>query len=303
MNICTGSSGWASFFSFCEVIFTSVLLVIYLRYMLKIVKNKEVSNYEKLDVLVILLSIIQIVLYIIYFIFKEYYFISLLVTILKFSENAIICCLLLVIILWKYSSITYLIMNYFIISIVIAAIAFFVFGLIEHHPFETNYCKPKIECILSFLGLLFNIVVLCCSFYFSSMEREEAQLKNQLMQGQDDQYYINNMFNKYVDNIKKMMKSYLIITILFLISFSIDIIFNVLKQKVVTITTDETTKVETPTCNYYGNFEDQFGIRQYFLCCIAFIIRDLSPHIYIFFAIFFLQPESISRSSSFIEAL
>ena len=66
MNICTGSSGWASFFSFCEVIFTSVLLVIYLRYMLKIVKNKEVSNYEKLDVLVILLSIIQIVLYYIF---------------------------------------------------------------------------------------------------------------------------------------------------------------------------------------------------------------------------------------------
>ena len=73
----------------------------------------------------------------------------------------------------------------------------------------------------------------------------------------------------------------------------------VVKSKAV----EETTKVETPTCNYYGNFEDQFGIRQYFLCCIAFIIRDLSPHIYIFFAIFFHKPESISRSSSFIEAL
>lgn len=316
MNICTGSSSWSSFFTHCEILLTIILFGIYLRKIIKIIRNQEINMYEKLDLLVIILSVLQIFLYIFFFVIKEYYLISLAISILKFSQNSIICCLLLVIIMWKYSSITFLIINYFMMIILISDIVFCIFGLIEYSPFETQYCKPKIEFILSLFGLIVNILVLCCSFYFSSTGNEEESQKNQLID--DDQYYINNIYNKYVDNIKKMMKSYLIITIFFLISFGIDILFNALEQNINIIVPNDNNKISSISdtnntingknteiflCPYYGNFDTKFGFKEYLICCISFILRDLSTHLYIFFALFFFKPENISRSSSFIEAL
>lgn len=309
-----GSSNWSSFFTLCEILLTLILFGIYIRKIIKIIRNQEINMYEKLDLLVILLSVLQIFLYLVFFVIKEYYFISLANSILKFSQNSIICCLLLVIIMWKYSSITFLIINYFMMTILISDIVFCIFGLIEYSPFETQYCKPKIEFILSLFGFIVNIIVLCCSFYFSTKGSEEEILKNQLIE--DDQYYINNIYNKYVDNIKKMMKSFLIITIFFLISFGIDILFNSLDQNIKQVITNDNNLIsdansttlngnntEIYLCPYYGNFETNFGFKEYLICCISFILRDLSTHLYIFFALFFFKPENISRSSSFIEAL
>lgn len=305
MNICTGTTAWSHFFSLCEIVLTSGLLFFYLKAIWNLIVHNEKDFYEKLDLLVIFLSSSQIVLFLIMFLFNEYFIISFIISILKLNENAIICCLLLVIIMWKYYTVTFVIVNYFMMFILVFDILCFLFGIFTYKPFNTDYCKPKVVILLVLLGFILDIGAIVSGIYLKSSETEEtAELTTE-----GDQLFINNMFNKYVDSMKRMMKSYLIITLLFLSSFTIDLLFQIIfKNNHIPIKTEqELPKLDTissvPVCNYYGSFGNEYSMKQFFICFLSFCLRDIIPHLAIYFSILIYKPSNLSRSSSFIEIL
>jgi len=54
-------------------------------------------------------------------------------------------------------------------------------------------------------------------------------------------------------------------------------------------------------CEYYKDLGDKYSFKELLVCFISFIFRDIGPHIYIFISLFLYKPETLSRSSSFIE--
>ena len=63
---------------------------------------------------------------------------------------------------------------------------------------------------------------------------------------------------------------------------------------------DNTIKY-TSACEYYKNLGEKYNFKDLIICFISFVFRDLGPHIYIFVSLFIYKPETLSRSSSFIE--
>lgn len=302
MNICTGSTGWSLFFYLCEILCASGLFFIYFKSIWNLIVNNEKDYYEKLDLLVIFLSSVQIVLLLIMFMINEYFIVSLIISILKFSENAIICCLLLVIIMWKHYTVTYVIVNYFMMFIFVFDILCFLFGIFAYKPFDTNYCRPKIILLLVILGFILDIGASVSGIFLKLKDIVEA---NEIpVEG--EQLYINNMFNKYVDSMNRMMKSYLIIITLFFCSFTIDLLFQIILKHNISIANKATTQdtvISVPICDYYGEFSDQFSMKHFFFCFLLYCVRDVIPHLFIYCSILIYKPSNISRSSSFIEIL
>lgn len=54
-------------------------------------------------------------------------------------------------------------------------------------------------------------------------------------------------------------------------------------------------------CEYYKDLGDKYSFKELLVCFISFIFRDIGPHIYILISLFIYKPETLSRSSSFIE--
>jgi hypothetical protein len=54
-------------------------------------------------------------------------------------------------------------------------------------------------------------------------------------------------------------------------------------------------------CDYYKDLGEKYSIKELIVCLISFAFRDIGPHIYIFISLFIYKPETLSRSSSFIE--
>ena len=101
MYICNGNTGWGIFLNICES--STIIALAYLFTMSLILKNrnKELKNYETLDLMIIILSTIQIYLIILCLILGSSYGLSLIEDLFKFSQNALIAgCLLLT--LWHY---------------------------------------------------------------------------------------------------------------------------------------------------------------------------------------------------------
>ena len=56
-------------------------------------------------------------------------------------------------------------------------------------------------------------------------------------------------------------------------------------------------------CQYYGNFKSNFYLKEYLICFLSFLFRDILPHVYIFMALFYYKHFISTRSSSFIELI
>jgi len=54
-------------------------------------------------------------------------------------------------------------------------------------------------------------------------------------------------------------------------------------------------------CEYYKDLGDKYSFKELIVCFISFVFRDIGPHVYIFISLFIYKPETLSRSSSFIE--
>lgn len=306
MLLCSGSTFWSFAFQLSSILLVGTLIGVFTKSLLRIFKNNKTNSYEKVDLLIIIIAYFHTIFIFISFLINNYLFIALILSILKFSINSIISCILLVIILWKHSSVTFLIMNYFMITILIFDILFFLVGVFHYGPFDIIQVTG-LEMLLMIIGVIFDSVVIFCSIYFQ--RKEDDNLIND-----NDQFFINSLFKKYSDNIKKMLKNYLIIILFLLVSYILDLIFTYMialnNSKASDEVFDENQKNSTVTendyksdCNYDFNFGINFSFSNYFFCFIGFLFKDVFPNFYIYLGLIFLRSSSYSRSSSFIEAL
>lgn len=299
MEVCFGNNSIGYLLTLIEIIISLALLYLYLSKIREIYQNGYKDNFEKLDLFIIFLSVFLLICCILGFIMNFYLF-SVLITILKFSINTVIQCLLLGIFLWKYSYLTNIIINYFLGTIIIADLIFFFFAFLQYSPFTHTECKAFTESMVNFLSIFFNCVIYCAYFYYRKNEENENMdgltYSNSM---KEDEFSIAAVYHKYDSNIKTIMNSYLRTTSFFFIGFCIDIYFYF---KSTSFSADDTHKDNY--CVYYGNYNNSdFGTFKFVLCFCLFIIRDILPVLYIYLTEFVFKPQELSKSSSFIEAL
>lgn len=323
MLICTGNTGLSSFLSLCEFTLITILAILYTKNIFRIYKEDEIEKYEYLDRILMLLSSCQIFLLFIVFLSSEYFGISLIYEVLKFSENAIICgCLLFQIMLWQHYSVTFYLVKHYIIIMVIFDVITILCGVsFEYSFFEVNTCPSLIMIILSLIGLFFGLGIMGYAVYKNFEEKTDVSLHSLVV---EDHYNLNNIFQKYANSIKKMKKYYLLIIVSFTLSYFVDIYFKLIMTRDIEDNIDNNAGIQSnytytnitniynsnttlpaneENCSYYGNLGDEFYFKEYIICTLSFFFRDLGPHIYIFLALFVYKTNAISRSSSFIELI
>jgi hypothetical protein len=301
MNICSGTTSWSNFFYFCEIITMIFLSLIYFRSLYKLYKEGLLFLFEKFELLIILLSFIQTLIFSITFLIKDYFILSIFNSIFKFAENITICCLLIMTILWKIPIIIALIINYYSVGILIVSILFFLIGLFEYPPFIIEYNKPNIEILLAIIGFFANISIFTLSFIYSKKENFNEGMN---LSNEDDKIFINDIFQKNLEKMQQTMKTYLYISFTFTISFAIDLLFSLFlkgNKKIPNLNEQNNNNSNISKCYYYGNFGNEFLFNQFFYCLISYIFRDLYPHCYVYLKVGISNPAQSSRSSSFIE--
>jgi hypothetical protein len=327
MYICGGETIWANIFICCEYLFIILLAYLYTSNLFHIFRYKETNNYENLDLILIILSLIQIYLMILELITDSYLGLNMLQGIFKFSQNSIITgCLLFQIMLWQHYSITLYIIKYFIISMIVFDLVTILFVILfETSFFEINYCRSVILIALVAISIAMDFGIFAYAFYKRVRENENEDTNNPmtLLNEEDDQYNIGKVIQKYATSIKKMKNYYLIIIATFTISFLTDIYMKVYwttseaietattdmgainnaMNSTLLFTTDNNNNYNNTTCSYYGNLGENFSFDDFIFCNFALILRDLTPHVYIFVSMFRFKQNLITRSSNLIEAL
>lgn len=73
------------------------------------------------------------------------------------------------------------------------------------------------------------------------------------------------------------------------------------KEKPINVLLNNNKSKYINACEYYNDLGDKYSFKELLVCFISFVFRDIGPHIYIFISLFLYKPETLSRSSSFIE--
>jgi len=400
MYICYGNTIWGFLFFIIEIMSLAILTYLYTKFTMKIRKNNEIHNYEKLDLIIIFLSIFQVYLMLFSLVVSNNFGFSILQEISKFTQNMIICgCLLFQIFLWqKYPIAIYIIKNYVYIftcfNFFILICGFF----FEYSFLEVNFCFSVILKILPVLGFIFNLLLISMALYNNYQEQNESRKKGVLIYENDN---LGAIIDKYASSLQKMRKYYLIFIIYFTVSYFVDVYFkfsniryddnitnasngnkknnvinntvtyyrlnkfptteqnltdfyqernkyninnfldisvdnnitkHLLEENYLTHSNDKkyskklvekNEKVKNiesiieneiftkrkkifimryiSACEYYKDLGDKYNFKELLVCFISFVFRDIGPHIYIFISLFLYKPETLSRSSSFIE--
>ena len=127
MFICTGNTTWGKCFEFTQSIIVTIFLFIYFLYIINYIRNKIGYKIHKLDVFIISLSFSQLIIQFFSFIYKDYYILTLLISLLKFTLNTVLCSLLLVIIMWNFEMLYIKALNYVLFFVFILDILCFFF--------------------------------------------------------------------------------------------------------------------------------------------------------------------------------
>jgi hypothetical protein len=336
MYICGGNTIWAYTFTLIEYILIALIAYLYTTSVIQIYKNKETYNYENIDLILIILSLVQVYILVLEIFTDTYIGFKYMIGIFKFSQNSIITgCLLFQIMLWQHYQITLTIVKYFIMSMIIFdVVTIFIIMMFETSFFEINYCRSLVLCTLVVVSIAMDVGVLLYALYKRFMENNENSSLN-LLTEEDDQYNLSKIIQKYTYSIRTMKNYYLIITAIFTVSFIIDIYWkfyltgtrnedsgglNAVNCANITNDANNVTfnstllleetmgdscigKANNNTCYYYGNLGDDYSFTDFLLCNFTFLFKDLSPHVYIYFALFRFKHNLISRSSSLIEPL
>ena len=321
MNICYGDTGWGFFFFICQILITSVLGFFYMKNTYNIFKNGEQSQYEFFDWILILLSTLQIYLLFFSLIIQFFFGFVLLSELLKFTQNMIICGILLSqILIWSKFAVSDKLVKIFIFSLIIFDLFIFFAGLImEYSFFIVDYCTSQSLNFLVIIGLIVNLALIAYTVYRNFEEKKDVKSLNLIV---EDKNNLDHILQRLSTNIKTMKKYYLIILISFTLSFLIDVYFkfsltneinngNTL-DSIIPVNNNLTNNqnnynttfiIDSSTCEYYGDFNENFFLKEYLICVLSFLFRDIVPHVYIFMALYFYKHFINSRSSSFIELI
>lgn len=274
MLICSGKSIYGLLFHYTSCFSLFIFVSFYALSLVKYFQNNERNKIHKFDVFILTFSFSQVLLMFFYFI-KPYFLLSLFITLLKFTQNTIICCLLLVILKWKFDSIYVTLMNYTLILILLVDFLCFFGAEYEYALLSLEPCKAKTEILLNLTGYFFDLVIMIMNVYINYHPKQEDSL-NLIVK--EDQYYLNHVFASFVTRMKKLNITYVIILGFFLLSFSIEIILFLAGDD----NENNASNINENDCEYYGIFKDLFGKEQMMICFICFILRDILPHLYIY---------------------
>jgi hypothetical protein len=281
MYICNGTSGWGIIFDIAEWLTTISIAYLFTMSIILKKRNNELKNYETLDLLLIILSMVQIYFILLCFLFGSNYGLSLLEDLFKFSQNALIAgCLLLT--LWHYHATMLEYMKYLIIVMLVFDFMILISILFSSVSFfETSFCKSVIQFLMIIIGLMINFSTSMYSIY-------KKYNKTRNFVPLNEEHFILSPIMKSCDlNIKRMKNFYLNLLIILSFSYLVDIYY-----KTVMVSMEPITN----TCIFLNDKGQDFDFGNFLFCKFSFILRDVLPHIYIFYE-FFSRQTKVSRSS------
>ena len=241
MKICScfDYSIYSIIFFILELFSIIILFIFYLKNILNIWKYSN-HSYDKIEIILIYLAEIQLVLFILR-LFLDYNIFSVLISINKFSQNLMICSLLMIIILGNYSNSKNKIINYFLITLLIADILLFLIGINDNESFKKSETESITHLFIAIFCGIINIIIIYKSYVFKKESNEKINNnlnKNKLIslkpitnEGENPDYELNNendffntILNQHLSNALTILSVYFYILIPFLISYFMEII-------------------------------------------------------------------------------
>ena len=336
MKICScfDYSIYSIIFFILELISIIILFIFYLKNILNIWKYSN-HSYDKIEIILIYLAEIQLVLFILR-LFLDYNIFSVLISINKFSQNLMICSLLMIIILGKYSNSKNKIINYFLITLLIADILLFLIGIKDNESFKKSETESIIHLFIAIFCGIINIIIIYKSYVFKKESNEKINNnlnKNKLISlkpitndGENPDYELNNendffntILNQHLSNALTILSVYFYILIPFLISYFMEIIiYFFFNSNIYNINNDENidnnntiynnTNINNTDYNnsYYlvfieennNNYSCAFNFGKLVKCFVFFILRDFLPY-FVSYLMFFYYKEKYHRRLSF----
>ena len=248
MKICSAYNDltvYSLIFISLEYISIIILFILYLRKIIHL-WNYPNNLFDKIDLILLYLSEIQLLIFIVR-LCQNYNIFSVLVSINKFSQNLMICSLLMIIILGKYSSSKTTIINYFLITLLIADILLFLIGINDNEAFKKSEAESFSNVLTAFLCIILDIIILYKSFFFKSKainkindnlnKNKLVSLKNLDNINNDNDNdnnnneelknegeFFNTILNQHLNNAITILSVYFYILIPFFLSYVTEII-------------------------------------------------------------------------------
>ena len=337
MNVCSGFgiTVYSSIFFLLELFSIIVLFYYYLRQIINLLNNQN-NSYDKIDLILIYLSEIQLLLFFL-MLCKDYNIFSLLVTINKFSQNLMICSLIMIIILGKYSQSKNAIINYFLITLLIGDILLFLIGINEREVFKKSEKESLSALITAILCVVINLAIIYKSYSFKVdvnrkindnidnnklVSLNSNNSINSTNSNNTDVDFFNSILNHHLKNALTLLSVYFYILIPFCISYITEIIlyFFDLNYSGIDIiipkddSNNNTTLYnetelnssyylsETPsknnTCIFTQNNNNEFNFNKLLICFAFFVLKDFLPY-FITYLMFFHYKLKYHRKISF----
>lgn len=336
MKICScfDYSKYSIIFFFLEFISIIILFIFYLKNILNIWKYNN-HSYDKIEIILIYLAEIQLVIFILR-LFLDYNIFSVLISINKFSQNLMICSLLMIIILGKYTNSKNKIINYFLITLLIADILLFLIGIKDNESFKKSETESIIHLFIALFCGIINVIILYKSYVFKKESNEKINnnlYKNKLIslkpitnddgnpdyELNNENNFFNTILNQHLSNAITILSIYFYILIPFLISYFMEIIiYFFFNSNICNINNDENidnkdqiynnTNINNTDYNnsYYlvfteennNNYNCGFNFGKLVKCFIFFILRDFLPY-FVSYLMFFYYKEKYHRRISF----
>ena len=287
MNICKSDTGWGTIYSAFEYTTVGVILYLYTMAAVKIIRNEHTPEY--LDKLIIFLSTIQVHLLLFSQLFTEInYFFRVLIELIKFNQNSIVCGYLIMQLLVNKLDRSFLIIKIYIGVILLINGIFIILTIFGENNFfldKAGVCSSLILLIIPIVGLVEDLCILSYAIYWGYDDNTEKSLQMLV----EEESFINDRFKSFNSSMKRNKVLNLVILITFLFSYVFDVY---LKSMVL--------YAKLSSCLL---FEGNFFLKQFSICYLSLWIKDLLFHICIYVAFIWYKPKTKSRSPSLIELI
>ena len=330
MQICSEytSCNYSIFFTCLEYILIIILFFLYLKKINDLIRLPNIL-YDKIDLIIIYLSALQLFFFLIRLI-KNYNIFSVLISINKFSQNLLICTLLLIYILSKYEKRKTTILKYFLVTLLILDILIFLIEINDSQPFDIKDKETIDHLIISFFCLILDGFLCYKSFVnknvmnFENSEvkkldniiNKEENLIEEQNNNKENNEFLNTIYYQNLTNINIIISIYFYTLITFLISYFVDIFLyfsyksgiqkndNINNDTIYnntnfneTINNHDNNTINNIYIYNSQNDDNKCNFLELILCFIYFLLRDILPYLVIFLMFFYYKLKYYHRSS------
>ena len=330
MQICSEytSCNYSIFFTCLEYVIIIILFFLYLKKINDLIRLPNIL-YDKIDLIIIYLSALQLFFFLIRLI-KNYNIFSVLISINKFSQNLLICTLLLIYILSKYEKRKTTILKYFLVTLLILDILIFLIEINDSQPFDIKDKETIDHLIISFFCLILDGFLCYKSFVnknvmnFENSEvkkldniiNKEENLIEEQNNNKENNEFLNTIYYQNLTNINIIISIYFYTLITFLISYFVDIFLyfsyksgiqenNNINNDTIYNNTNFNETINNHDNNTINNIyiynsqndDNQCNFLELILCFIYFLLRDILPYLVIFLMFFYYKLKYYHRSS------